>query len=148
MTIRWALLGPGRHAERSVVPQMKQAEATELVAVCDADPERAAEIAMEFRCQAFTSLDQLLTKTKLDAAVVSVPTVHHLATARALMEAGIGFVVGSAAGGLVGFVLGWVRKLGDLLEPFVLSLYTLPKIALAPLFVLWLRGAASGRPAE
>ena len=32
---------------------------------------------------------------------------------------------------------GWVRKLGDLLEPFVLSLYTLPKIALAPLFVLW-----------
>jgi len=54
-----------------------------------------------------------------------------------VMEAGIGFVVGSIAGGLVGFVLGWVRKLGDLLEPFVLSLYTLPKIALAPLFVLW-----------
>jgi NitT/TauT family transport system permease protein len=38
---------------------------------------------------------------------------------------------------VIGFVLGWVRKLGDLLEPFVLSLYTLPKIALAPLFVLW-----------
>jgi len=54
-----------------------------------------------------------------------------------LLEAGIGFVVGSIAGGIVGFVLGWVRKLGDLLEPFVLSLYTLPKIALAPLFVLW-----------
>jgi NitT/TauT family transport system permease protein len=54
-----------------------------------------------------------------------------------LTEAGLGFIIGSAAGGLVGFVLGWVRKLGDLLEPFVLSLYTLPKIALAPLFVLW-----------
>ena len=54
-----------------------------------------------------------------------------------LLEAGLGFVMGAVAGGLVGFVLGWVRALGDLLEPFVLSLYTLPKIALAPLFVLW-----------
>jgi NitT/TauT family transport system permease protein len=54
-----------------------------------------------------------------------------------LTEAGIGFVLGSAAGGLVGFVLGWVKRLGKLFEPLVLSLYTLPKIALAPLFVLW-----------
>jgi NitT/TauT family transport system permease protein len=54
-----------------------------------------------------------------------------------LLEAGVGFVIGAAAGGVVGFLLGWIRKLGDLLEPFVLSLYTLPKIALAPLFVLW-----------
>jgi NitT/TauT family transport system permease protein len=54
-----------------------------------------------------------------------------------LTEAGVGFVFGSIAGGIVGFVLGWVRRLGDLFEPFILSLYTLPKIALAPLFVLW-----------
>lgn len=54
-----------------------------------------------------------------------------------LMEAGLGFLIGSLAGGLIGFVLGWVRSLGELLEPFVLSLYSLPKVALAPLFVLW-----------
>jgi NitT/TauT family transport system permease protein len=54
-----------------------------------------------------------------------------------LTEAGVGFAIGSILGGLTGFILGWVRRLGDLLEPFVLSLYTLPKIALAPLFVLW-----------
>ena len=55
-----------------------------------------------------------------------------------LFEAGAGFLLGSLFGGIVGFVLGWVRKLGDVFEPFVLSLYTLPKVALAPLFVLWL----------
>jgi NitT/TauT family transport system permease protein len=54
-----------------------------------------------------------------------------------LTEAGLGYIVGAFFGGLVGFVLGWSRKLGDLFEPFVMALYTLPKIALAPLFVLW-----------
>jgi NitT/TauT family transport system permease protein len=54
-----------------------------------------------------------------------------------LTEAGLGFLIGSALGGVVGFILGWIRRLGDLFEPFILSLYTLPKIALAPLFVLW-----------
>jgi NitT/TauT family transport system permease protein len=54
-----------------------------------------------------------------------------------LTEAGTGFIARSIAGSLVGFVLGWVCKAGDLLEPFVISFYTLLKIELAPLFVLW-----------
>lgn len=54
-----------------------------------------------------------------------------------LLEAGLGFFFGSIAGGFTGFLLGWVRRLGDLFEPFILSLYSVPKIALAPLFVLW-----------
>lgn len=54
-----------------------------------------------------------------------------------LIEAGLGFLVGSIGGALTGFVFGWIRWLGDLLEPFIVSVYTLPKIALAPLFVLW-----------
>jgi NitT/TauT family transport system permease protein len=54
-----------------------------------------------------------------------------------LFEAGLGFVLGSVSGALLGFVLGWVQRLGELFEPFVVSLYTLPKVALAPLFVLW-----------
>lgn len=54
-----------------------------------------------------------------------------------LLEAGCGFALGAFFGALVGFVFGWFRGLGDLFEPFILSFYTLPKIALAPLFVLW-----------
>ncbi|GGE31703.1 ABC transporter permease [Agaricicola taiwanensis] len=54
-----------------------------------------------------------------------------------LTAAGSGFVIGSIGGAIIGFLLGWIRKLGDLLEPLILSLYSLPKVALAPLFVLW-----------
>ena len=41
MTIGWALLGPGRHAEGFVVPEMKQAADTRLVAVLSRDRQRA-----------------------------------------------------------------------------------------------------------
>ena len=96
MNIRAAVVGVGafgrNHAR--VLSELQKANAgVELVAVCDANPERAAEIAMEFKCQAFTSLDQLVAKAKLDAAVVAVPTVHHLATARTLMDAGIDVLI-------------------------------------------------------
>ena len=54
-----------------------------------------------------------------------------------LSAAAGGFLIGSVVGGLTGFILGWVKRLGNLFEPLILSIYTLPKIALAPLFVLW-----------
>jgi NitT/TauT family transport system permease protein len=54
-----------------------------------------------------------------------------------LSAALIGFVLGAAVGALGGFVLGSMKRVGNLLEPFVLAAYSIPKIALAPLFVLW-----------
>ena len=55
-----------------------------------------------------------------------------------LEESVIGYVIGSAVGAVVGFVLGRIEFVGKLLDPIVLALYAVPKIALAPLFVLWL----------
>lgn len=94
--IRVAVIGVGafgRNHARVLAELQKAGEGVELVAVCDANPERAAEIAMEFRCQAYTSLEQLITKANLTAAVVSVPTIHHLETARTLLEAGIDVLI-------------------------------------------------------
>jgi predicted dehydrogenase len=83
----------GRNHARVYSELQKQGELVELAAVCDANPERAAELAMEFKTQAFTSLDQLISKAKIDAATVAVPTVHHLNVARTLMEAGIDVLI-------------------------------------------------------
>ena len=82
----------GRNHAR-VLSELQKAGEVELAAVCDTDPERAAELAMEFRTQAFTGLDQLLAKSAIQAAVVAVPTVHHADVVRRLLEAGIDVLV-------------------------------------------------------
>jgi NitT/TauT family transport system permease protein len=60
--------------------------------------------------------------------------IHLQAT---LIETIMGFVFGAVAGILVGLALGLNRRLAAVLDPFIVALYSLPKIALAPLFILW-----------
>ena len=94
--IRVAVVGVGafgRNHARVYSELQKQGEAIELAGICDANPERAAELAMEFKTQAFTSLDQLIKKANIHAASVAVPTVHHLDVARTLLESGIDVLV-------------------------------------------------------
>jgi NitT/TauT family transport system permease protein len=53
------------------------------------------------------------------------------------VETVAGFAIGSVAGTIVGLGLGWSRRLGTVLEPLIVLLYAAPKLAIAPLFVLW-----------
>ena len=52
-------------------------------------------------------------------------------------EAGAGFLIGASAGAIAGLALGRARVLAEVLNPFLLGLYSLPKVALAPLFIMW-----------
>jgi NitT/TauT family transport system permease protein len=54
-----------------------------------------------------------------------------------LIETIMGFVLGAIAGVLFGLALGLNRRLAAVLDPFIVAFYSLPKIALAPLFILW-----------
>ena len=60
---------------------------------------------------------------------------HMEATAR---EALIGLVLGFAAGIVLGFLAGLKGAVGELLEPVMLLLNSVPRIVLAPIFILWL----------
>ncbi len=53
------------------------------------------------------------------------------------VEAFGGFLLGSVLGVAVGVLLGRADRLADVLGPFINAFYSLPKVALAPLFVLW-----------
>jgi NitT/TauT family transport system permease protein len=52
-------------------------------------------------------------------------------------EALLGFALGTLAGVVVGFVFGVMTRTARVLSPFVTGLYAIPRLALAPLFILW-----------
>jgi NitT/TauT family transport system permease protein len=60
--------------------------------------------------------------------------VHLQATVTAML---LGLLFGATSGIVVGFVLGRVEWLAKLVDPFITAVYALPKVALAPLFILW-----------
>jgi NitT/TauT family transport system permease protein len=48
-----------------------------------------------------------------------------------------GFLIGATTGIVAGVGLGLSRTLGDIVNPFIVALYALPKVAMGPLFILW-----------
>jgi NitT/TauT family transport system permease protein len=61
---------------------------------------------------------------------------NHLATS--LVTLLIGYVLGAAIGIVAGFLLGLIRFADRTLAPFIAAFYGLPKVALLPLFVIFL----------
>jgi NitT/TauT family transport system permease protein len=54
-----------------------------------------------------------------------------------LEETLLGLLFGVTTGIVAGFLLGLQPLLAKILDPFIVALYSIPKIALAPLFFLW-----------
>lgn len=54
-----------------------------------------------------------------------------------LQEALIGLVIGMVVGTLAGILLAFSRKIDKWVSPYIMALYSLPRVSLAPLFVLW-----------
>ncbi len=49
-----------------------------------------------------------------------------------------GLVLGTVIGTLLGILLGLLPRVASVLEPYIMIFYTLPRIALAPLFIMYL----------
>ncbi len=80
----------GRHHARTY----KKIPLAKLVAVVDADAERAATVADEFGCDSCANVAELLQKyPNIRAASVAVPTVLHLQAATPLLERGLACLI-------------------------------------------------------
>lgn len=54
-----------------------------------------------------------------------------------LTEMAVGYVIGAIAGVALGFLFGRVKLLGDIFNPYITLFNGIPKVALAPVFVIW-----------
>lgn len=61
-----------------------------------------------------------------------------------LVENIIGFIAGTALGTLLAIILWWSKRLSRILDPYLVVLNALPKIALGPILIVWI---GSGPPA-
>ncbi len=84
----------GRNHARVYKQLEEQGEPLRLLGVVDQDVARADAVGREFSCRSFGSLEQLLTThNELQAASVTVPTMHHLPVAATLMETGVDVLI-------------------------------------------------------
>jgi predicted dehydrogenase len=84
----------GRNHARVYKELEQQGEPLRLLGIVDQDVSRADAVGREFGCRSFGSLGQLLTThSEVQAASVTVPTLHHLSAARTLIEAGVDVLI-------------------------------------------------------
>ena len=73
---------------------------------------------------------------RLEEWVLDGTLLHHLEATLATML--LGYVLGALAGLIFGFLLGVLPRIEQVLSPFIAGVWCLPKIALLPLFVIFL----------
>lgn len=54
-----------------------------------------------------------------------------------IQEIVLGFLLGATTGAVTGFALASANFVYRVLDPFIMALYSIPKVALAPLFIVW-----------
>lgn len=62
--------------------------------------------------------------------------IEHIAVT--CLETVIGFVLGTVLGTLIAIVLWWSEFISKVAEPYLVILNSLPKIALGPIFIVWI----------
>ncbi len=82
----------------------------------------------------FFSSPSRICKTLIDLFATG-NLLHHMWVT--LSETIIGFVIATALGTLIAIMLWWSDKLRKVLDPYIVILNSLPKIALGPLIIIW-----------
>lgn len=86
-------------------------------------------------------LDPRFYSSPIDIAIAGIDVVsddmfltHSLIT---LTELTLGFAIGASLAIVLGFLMGYFRWVGALVDPIAMSFYAMPRLAIYPLLVVW-----------
>ena len=85
--LRMAIIGCGKVAHVHAKALQEINECT-LVAVQSRNPERAREFAARYKVNAYTAVEEMITKEKIDAVIICTPHPEHKSPAVAALHAG------------------------------------------------------------
>ena len=89
-----AVVGKGRMGGRHALNIAKGAvKGGKLVAVCDLDKEKLNNFAAKHEVAAYTDIQDMLSKEKLDGVIVATPHYSHVGIAKACVEKGVSVFV-------------------------------------------------------
>ena len=89
MAIKWGVVGAAGIADRRTIPEgIVPASNAELVAVCDEQPDRLAEVAGKYGARAHDQFGAILAADDIDAVYIATPTQLHRDHAIAAAQAG------------------------------------------------------------
>ncbi len=78
MVVRWGVIGAGGIAARRTIPEgLLPATGVQLAAVMDVDESRARTVGEKAGVDWYTSMDELLSRSDIDAVYVATPVAHH-----------------------------------------------------------------------
>jgi len=93
MSIRTAIVGYGRNGSTMHAGGVAGNPAFEMVAVCDADPERRRHAVERFGCASYADLREMLAKERLDLAVIVTRSDQHCAMTCDCLSSGVNVLV-------------------------------------------------------
>ena len=78
MTLGWGLIGPGKHADKYILPAIKQSSSSELIAICHYNKEKADFFAQRYNAKrSYTTLEKMLADPEIQVVNVSTPETMH-----------------------------------------------------------------------
>jgi predicted dehydrogenase len=86
--IKVGVIGCGSIAKHRHLPEYANNKEVEIVAVCDIVEDRVHEFAKEYSAKAYTSYEELLTNSEIDAVSVCTPNYLHAPISIAALQAG------------------------------------------------------------